>query len=63
MSKFEAVQQKVITMETIEGWIAAGHIGGVRLPSDFETRSGAEKTALLTRMFELPVQLDEDPSA
>lgn len=62
MSKFEDVQQRVITVETVERWIAMGHISGVRLPRDFETLSDAEKTALLTRMFELPAQLDEDPS-
>lgn len=62
VGKVKAVQQKEVTLETVERWIAMGHIRGAGLPSDFEMRSHAEQTALLTRMFELPAQLDEDPS-
>lgn len=57
------VEQREVTLKTVERWIASGYIQGVRLPGDYRERPESEITALLTRMFELPNQLDEDPLA
>lgn len=53
------MQQKDVTWGMVERWLADGHIQGVRLPADYRERPECEITALLTRMFELPSQLDE----
>ena len=59
LRKVHDVQQKDVTWEIVERWLADGHIHGVRLPADYRERPDSEITALLTRMFELPGQLDE----
>jgi hypothetical protein len=45
------VQQREITLEMVQRWIAEGHIQGVRLPSDIPE---SEINRLLTEMFSLP---------
>lgn len=60
VSKIHDVQHKEATLEMVDRWIAAGHIQGVRVPADYRDRPESEITALLTRMFELPSQLDEE---
>ena len=59
LKKIHNVQQKEVTLEIVERWIADGHIQGIRLPAEYRQRPESEITALLTRMFELPSQLDE----
>ena len=60
MDELNAVQQRPITRETVERWIARGYIQGVTLPDGWEDWPESQITALLTRMFELPTQLDND---
>lgn len=60
MGRVETVQQREIGLDTVQGWIAMGHIKGVRLPAGFPNWPEEEKTKLLTRMFEVPAQLEVD---
>jgi excisionase family DNA binding protein len=60
LSVGEAAKQLQISSGTVRNWIAKGYIAGVRLPSGHRKVPESEVTKLLTRMFELPSQLDED---
>jgi hypothetical protein len=55
----EEVHQREVDLNTVQRWIAVGHIRSVRLPGDYRDRSEDEITRLLTRMFEVPAQLEE----
>lgn len=55
----ERVQQREISLATVQHWIDRGYIRAVRLPNGYEEWPAVEVTRLLTRMFEVPAQLDE----
>lgn len=60
LSVGDVAEQLQISSGTVRNWIDKGYIAGVRLPSGHRKVPEAEVTRLLTRMFEIPSQLDED---
>jgi hypothetical protein len=47
-------------VDTVERWIARGYIRAVRLPNAYREWPKSEIARLLTRMFELLAQLEEE---
>lgn len=62
LSVGQAAEQLQISAGTVRNWIDKGYITGVRLPSGHRKIPESEVTKLLTRMFEIPSQLDEESS-
>lgn len=60
LSVGDAAEQLQISPGTVRNWIDKGYIAGVRLPSGHRKVPESEIAKLLTRMFEIPAQLDED---
>ena len=61
LSVGDAAEQLQISPGTVRNWIDKGYIAGVRLPSGHRKVPESEVTRLLTRIFEIPTQLDEEP--
>ena len=56
----DAAGRLQVSTGTVRNWIAKGYIRAVRLPSGHRKLPESEISKLLTKMFELPTQLDEE---
>lgn len=60
LSVGEAAEQLQMSSGTVRNWMDKGYINGVRLPSGHRKIPESEVVKLLTRMFEIPSQLEEE---
>jgi excisionase family DNA binding protein len=60
LSMGQAAKQLHVSSGTVRNWIEKGYISAVRYPSGQRRIPESEVTKLLTRMFEIPSQLDEE---
>lgn len=60
LSVGDAADQLQVSSGTVRNWIDKGYIHAVRLPSGHRKLPEAEISKLLSKMFELPTQLEEE---
>ena len=60
LSVGDAADQLQVSPGTVRNWIDKGYIHAVRLPSGHRKLPESEISKLLTKMFELPTQLEEE---
>lgn len=55
-----AAEQLQVSTGTVRNWIDKGYLRAVRLPSGHRKLPESEISRLLSKMFELPTQLEEE---
>lgn len=55
-----AAERFQVSTGTVRNWIEKGYIRAVRLPSGHHKLPDSEISKLLSKMFELPTQLEEE---
>ena len=55
-----AAEQLRVSTGTVRNWIDKGYLRAVRLPSGHRKLPESEISKLLSKMFELPTQLEEE---